>query len=162
MSPRAKAIPEGHHAITPSLIVRGAADAIEFYKKAFGAEERERFSMPGSNRIMHAELKIGDSFVMLSEECAETGCLSPSTLKGSPATLYLYVEDVDSVFSRAVQAGGQIKMPVADMFWGDRMGQLTDPSGHVWSIATHKEDLAQDQISKRAQEFFKDFAKAGK
>jgi len=162
MLPKVRAIPEEYHSITPSLVVKDTAKAIEFYKRAFGAEEKERFTLPGTNRIMHAELKIGDSILMLGEESPETGCFSPASLKGTPASLYLYVEEVDNVFNRAVQAGAQVKMPVADMFWGDRGGQVTDPFGHAWWIATHEEDLTQDQIAKRAQEFFKDFAKVGK
>jgi PhnB protein len=114
---------------------------------------------PDGKSIMHAELTVGDSIIMLGEEHADQGCQGPQTLGGTPVALYLYVEDVDKAFQRAVSAGATVTMPVGDMFWGDRIGQLTDPFGHKWSLATHKEDLAPDQIQKRGQAFFAEMAK---
>ena len=154
MTQATRSIPEGLHTVTPHLVVKNAAQAIEFYKKAFGAEERSRFEMPGGF-IGHAELKIGDSVIFLADEmpgpCATK---SPQSLGGSTATLNIYVDDVDKLFDQAVTAGGTSVMPVADMFWGDRYGTLTDPFGHVWSLATHKEDLSKQEMEERAQEFF--------
>ena len=147
-------IPEGLHTVTPHLVVRNAAQAIEFYKKAFGAEERSRFEMPGG-AIGHAELKIGNSVIFLADEMpGPGGSQSPQSVGGSTCTLNIYVEDVDKLFNQAVNAGGKSLMPVEDMFWGDRYGTLSDPFGHVWSIATHKEDLTSQEIGQRAQEFF--------
>ena len=147
-------VPEGLHTVTPHLVVRNAAQAIEFYKKAFGAQERSRFEMPGG-AIGHAELKIGDSVVFLADEMpGPGGSRSPQSVGGSTCTLNIYVEDVDKLFNQAVNAGGKSLMPVEDMFWGDRYGSLSDPFGHVWSIATHKEDLSDAEIGQRAQEFF--------
>jgi len=144
-----KPIPDGWHTVTPSLTVRGAARAIEFYKQAFGAKETMR--MPGpEGKIMHAELKIGDSVVMLNDEFPDMGTRSPESLGGSPASLFLYVEDVDAAFDRAVKAGAQVAMPVQDMFWGDRFGRVIDPFGHGWAMATHKEDLTPEEIARRA------------
>jgi PhnB protein len=144
----AKPIPAGFHTVTPYLVVRGAAKAIDFYKRAFGAEERMR--MPGpEGRVMHAEIQIGDSILMLSDEMPDMGSKSPQTLGGSPGSLFLYVQDVDRAFQRAVDAGAQVKMAVADMFWGDRFGQVVDPFGHEWGLATHKEDLTPQEIARR-------------
>ena len=145
MSTSVKPIPEGMHTLTPHLICDGAADAIEFYKKAFNAVETTR--LPGPNgKLMHASLKIGDSTLMLAEEFPNCGNSSPLTLKGSPVTLHLYVKDVDASVAQAVAAGAKVTMPVADMFWGDRYGQIEDPFGHRWSIATHTRDLTPEQI----------------
>jgi len=147
-------IPEGLHTVTPHLVVRNAAQAIEFYKKAFNAQERSRFEMPGG-AIGHAELQIGDSVIFLADEMPGPGASqSPQAVGGSTCTLNIYVDDVDKLFDQAVRAGGKSVMPVEDMFWGDRYGTLTDPFGHVWSIATHKEDLTTEEIGERAQEFF--------
>ncbi|RMF77856.1 MAG: VOC family protein [Planctomycetota bacterium] len=143
-------IPEGHHTLTPHLTVKNAAEAIEFYKKAFSAEEVMRIPGPDGRTIMHAELRIGDSMVYLANEFPEHGCVGPASLGGSPVTLHLYVPDIDGAFDQAVKAGAQVRMPVADMFWGDRYGQVVDPFGHVWSIATHKEDLTPEQCAQRA------------
>ena len=144
-----KPIPDGWHSVTPSLTVRGAARAIEFYKQVFGATEMLR--MPGpEGKIMHAELRIGDSVVMLNDEFPDMGTRSPEALGGSPASLFLYVEDVDTIFERAVKAGAQAAMPPQDMFWGDRFGRVVDPFGHGWAIATHKEDLTPEEIARRA------------
>jgi uncharacterized glyoxalase superfamily protein PhnB len=153
MSNGIKPIPDGMHTVTPHLIVKGAGEALEFYKKALGAEEVLR--MPGPDgRVMHAEFKIGDSLVFLCEEYPEMGCKSPVSLGGSPVSLNLYVEDCDGAFNRAVGAGATVRMPPADMFWGDRYAQVADPFGHVWCFATHKEDLTPAQIAERAQAAF--------
>ena len=153
MTKKAKAIPEGHHSISPYLVTRGADRAIEFYKKAFGAQELGR--MPGPDgKIMHAEIRIGDSVVMISDEFAQTRVSSPPPAGAIPMRLMLYVEDVDSVFKQAVAAGARADMPPQDMFWGDRYGKVVDPFGHRWDLATHKEDLSADEIQKRQAEFF--------
>jgi len=141
-----QAIPPGMTAITPHLVCRGAADAIAYYVKAFGAVEQGR--MPGPDgKLMHAMIRIGDASLMLVDEYPEQGCVSPQALKGSPVTIHLYVADVDATVARAVEAGGRITMPVADMFWGDRYGRLEDPFGHQWSVATHVRDLSPEAIS---------------
>src|SRR5262245_38279309 len=148
----AKPIPEGFHALTPSLVVQGAVKAIEFYQKAFGAVEVTRMPGPGG-KIMHAQLTIGDSPLMLCDEFPEWETFSPLSIKGSPVTIHLYVKDVDAVFKKAVEAGAKPKMPVSDMFWGDRYGKLVDPFGHHWSIGTHKEDLTPQEIARRQEQF---------
>ena len=146
-----KPIPEGYHTLTPYLIVRGGPRAIDFYRRAFGAVELMRMPAPDGERLMHAEIRIGDSNVMLSDEFPEMGGgRSPTSLGGAGASLFLYVEDVDAAFARAVAAGAKVQMPVQDMFWGDRYGRLEDPFGHVWSLATHKEDLTREEIARRA------------
>ena len=150
MKRKTKLIPKGYHAVTPYLSVKGAADAIIFYKKAFGAKEIMR--VPGPNgTIGHAEVQIGDSRLMLVDEFPEMGSRGPQSIGATPVTIHMYVEDVDAAFGKAVAAGAQVKMPLADMFWGDRYGVLTDPFGHAWSIATHKKDLTPEQIRKGAQ-----------
>jgi PhnB protein len=159
MAERISKIPENYRSITPTLTITGASAAIEYYKKAFGAEVVERFDRP-DGKLMHASLKIGDSLIMLGEECppheghAENCTSSPANLKGSTVGLYLYVDDVESVVSRAVKAGGQAGMGVADMFWGDRAGTVKDPFGHIWMVATHKRDLSPEEIKQAAEEFF--------
>jgi len=145
--PAVKPIPEGYSTITPHIVCKDAAKAIDFYKKAFGAEERARMPGPGGT-VMHAEIKIGDSIVMLGEENPQMGSRGPRSIGGSPVTLHLYVQDVDKAFERASKAGCKVTMPVMDMFWGDRYGRLEDPFGHHWSIATHKQDLTVEQITK--------------
>jgi len=135
-----------------------AGKAIDFYKRAFGAEERMRFLAPDGKGIMHAEIKIGDSIIFLSDERPEMGCRGPQSLGGTPVGFFLYVEDVDQAFDRAVSAGAKSESPVSDMFWGDRCGQLTDPFGHKWTLATHKEDLTMEEIGKRAKGFFAQIA----
>ncbi len=142
-------IPAGYHTITPYLIIQGAAQALEFYKKAFGATEIMRFPDP-SGKIGHAEIKIGDSVVMLADEFPEMGFRSPQSLGGPGLSLLLYVEDVDRRFQQALAAGAKEMRPVKDQFYGDRSGTLTDPFGHVWTIATHKEDLTPEELQKRA------------
>jgi uncharacterized glyoxalase superfamily protein PhnB len=133
------------HSVTPHLVCAGAADAIEFYKKAFGAVEEARLPGPGG-KIMHAMLRIGDSAVMLVDENPEWGMLGPKSLKGSPVTIHLYVEDADAFAARAVKAGAKITMPLDDMFWGDRYGTLVDPFGHQWSVATHVRDVSMEEM----------------
>ena len=147
----AKPIPDGYHSVTPYLVVQRAADAIEFYKRAFGAVEKERMTGPDGKSVMHAELKLGDSIVMLADEQPGSGCQSPAALKGTTASLFLYVPDVDTAFKRAVDAGCKVQMPLTDMFWGDRFGKLEDPFGHQWGMATHKEDVSPAEITRRAQ-----------
>jgi PhnB protein len=143
--PNIKPIPEGMHTVTPHLVCAGAADAIEFYKKAFNAVEMARIPQP-DGKIMHASIRIGDSVVMLVDEFPAWGVRGPKSLGGSPVTIHLYVEDVDRFTERAVGAGAKITMPIADMPWGDRYGQLDDPFGHRWSVATHVRDVSPDEI----------------
>lgn len=147
-------IPEGYHTVTPYLIVKGAGEAIEFYKRAFGAEEIGRITGPDGKRIMHAEIRIGDSIVMLADEFPDRGFLGPKTRGGPTSSLFLYVEDVDAAFARALAAGAREEMPVQDMFWGDRYGQLSDPFGHVWGLATHQEDVSHEELVRRSQQWF--------
>jgi PhnB protein len=149
MSDKVKPIPEGYGAVTPYLIVDGAARAIEFYKEAFGAEETFRMEGPGG-RVGHAEIKIGDSHVMLADEHPEMGARGPRSFGGSPISLVLYVEDVDATVSRAVEAGAKLTRPVANQFYGDRTGGLEDPFGHAWYVATHVEDVSEEEMKKRA------------
>jgi len=146
-----KAIPDGYHSVTPYLIISGATGAIEYYKKAFGATELMRIDAPGG-KIGHAEIKIGDSPIMLADEFPEMGYKSPTTLGGSPVSIMIYVEDVDSVFKQAIAAGGKEQRPVKDQFYGDRSGTLEDPFGHVWHVATHKEDVSAEEMERRASE----------
>jgi PhnB protein len=152
-----KPIPEGYHTITPHLIVKNGAQAIEFYKKAFGAEELFRMNTPDGN-VGHAQLKIGDSLFMLADEFPQMGALSPESIGGSPVSMYVYVEDVDTVFNQAVSAGATVVNPVMDMFYGDRWGHLKDPFGHFWSIATHKKDLTPDELKKAAEIAFSEMS----
>ena len=149
MAGKVKPIPEGYHAITPYLSIKGASDAIEFYKKAFGATEVMRMAQP-DGRIGHAELQFGDSRIMLADEHPEMDFRSPRAIGGTPVYLHLYVDDVDTVVGRAVAAGAKVVRPVQDQFYGDRSGSVVDPYGHVWHVATHKEDLTMDEIRKRA------------
>jgi uncharacterized glyoxalase superfamily protein PhnB len=151
MKNKTKPIPEGFSTLTPHLVVKGASKAIDFYKKAFGAEEIRRMPGPDGKSIMHAELKIGNSHLMLVDEFPEMNAHGPESIGGTPVTIHMFVEDADTVFNRAVNAGAQVRMPLADMFWGDRYGVLSDPFGHLWSIATHKEDLTPEEIRKRMQ-----------
>jgi uncharacterized glyoxalase superfamily protein PhnB len=142
-----KPIPDDMHSITPHLVCAGAADAIEFYKKAFNATEAARLPGP-DGKLMHAMIRIGGSAVMLVDEFPEWGSFGPKSLKGSPVTIHLYVNNVDAVVEQAVAAGAKIKMPVADMFWGDRYGQLEDPFGHRWSVATHVRDVSMEEAER--------------
>ncbi|HUB79432.1 MAG TPA: VOC family protein [Bryobacteraceae bacterium] len=148
MSSHVQPIPHGYHAVTPYLVVNDAAKAIEFYKRAFGAKELSRMQGP-PGKIGHAELQIGDSIIMLADEMPQMDTKSPQALGGTTAGLFLYVQDVDAAFQKAVGAGAKETMPLADMFWGDRYGRLMDPFGHSWSIATHKEDVAPEEMEKR-------------
>jgi PhnB protein len=146
-----KPIPEGYHSVTPYLSVDDAAQAIEYYKKAFGAVEEVRMDAPGG-RIGHAELKIGDSHVMLSDPFPQASTKPPKELGGTSCSVFMYVEDVDATVKQAVDAGATVTMEVADQFWGDRFGSITDPFGHSWSIATHVEDVPPEQMAERAKE----------
>ncbi len=142
-----KPIPEGYHTVTPYLLVKDANAAIEFYRQAFGAEELMR--MEHGDRVGHAEIQIGDSRIMLADEVPEMGFRSPDSLGGSPVSIVLYVEDVDAVFSRSIDAGGRTIKPLADQFYGDRSGTFVDPFGHVWTVATHIEDVSQEEMERR-------------
>lgn len=144
-------IPAGMHTVTPYLICAGAADAIEFYKKAFGAVELYR--LPGDDgQVMHASIRIGDSVIMLNDEMPKWGAFGPKSLKGSPVTIHLYVEDADASFAQAIKAGAKATMPLEDAFWGDRYGKLEDPFGHQWSIATHIRDVTPEEMQKAMTE----------
>jgi uncharacterized glyoxalase superfamily protein PhnB len=152
MATKGKSIPEGYTTLTPILTLPDAARGMEFYKRAFGAEEL--FRMPGPDgKVMHAELKIGTSRIMLGVEAPERDCHGPQALGGTPVQFYVYVEDVDAAFKKAIAAGAKETMAVADMFWGDRMGTLADPFGHKWSLATHQADLTPEQLEKGQREW---------
>jgi len=142
-----KPIPDGYHSVTPYLICNGAADAIEYYKKAFGATEL--FRMDHEGKVGHAELKIGDSPIMLADEYPQMGYRSPKALGGTPVSIMIYVEDVDTVYKQALAAGATELKPLQDQFYGDRSGTLTDPFGHVWTVATHKEDVTMEEMNRR-------------
>jgi PhnB protein len=144
-------VPEGVHTVTPHLTIRGASQAIEFYKRAFSAVEIARHAGPDGKSVMHADLQIGNSRIFLAEEVPSMGSKGPHSLKGTPVVLHLYVPDTDLAFKQAVQAGAKTRMPPMDMFWGDRYGQVEDPFGHVWAIATHKEDLTPQELATRSQ-----------
>ena len=154
-----KSIPDGFSTVTPHLIVSDGAKAIEFYKKAFGAEEIERFMGPDGKAVMHAQLRIGNSMLMLGGEFPPA-CLSPKSRGGTTVSLYIYVENSDKLFERAVNAGCTSKMPMMDQFWGDRCGQLEDPFGHQWTVATHKQDLTKEQIAANAKKFFENMPRS--
>lgn len=147
-------IPEGYHTVTPHLVVENAAEAIEFYKRAFGAQELCRMPAPDGKRLFHAELQIGDSRLMLCDAFPEYGSPGPKALGGSPITLHLYVDNVDVAFDRALQAGATVAMPLEDMFWGDRYGKLVDPYGHHWSLATHVRDVSPEEMKQAAEAAF--------
>ena len=155
MAGKVKPIPEGYHSVTPYLIVDGAAAAIEFYEKVFGATELMRMPAPGG-RIGHAEIKIGDSHVMLADEHPDMGHRGPKSLGGTTISLLVYLDNVDAVFPRAIEAGGKIVRPVQDQFYGDRSGTLEDPFGHVWTLATHIEDIPPAEMAQRAEAFMKE------
>ena len=148
-----KPIPDGFHAVTPSLVVSDANGAIDFYKKAFDANEIYRFPTP-DGKILHAMIQIGDSFVMMSDEFPTMGMKSPTALGGTAVTLHLYVENSDKTFKQAVEAGAVITMPIMDAFWGDRFGTVLDPYGHSWAIATHKIDMNPEGLRKAGEEYF--------
>ena len=151
MTSRVNPVPDGMHTLTPHLVVKGASKAIEFYKLAFDAEEVGRLPAPDGKSILHADLKIGDSHVLLVDEFPEMDCRGPESIGGTPVTIHMYVEDVDAAFGQAVAAGAKVRLPLADRFWGDRYGVLTDPFGHSWSLATRKEELSPQEIGTRAQ-----------
>ena len=149
-SPKSKPMPAGMHTVTPHIICAGAAEAIEFYKKAFGAQEM--FRLPGPDgKLMHGSIRIGDSAVMLAEENEKHGIFGPKRLNGSPVIIHLYVEDADAFVARAAEAGANVTMPVAEMFWGDRYGRLQDPFGHMWSVSTHVRDVTPDEMKQAVQ-----------
>jgi len=148
---KVKPIPENMHSITPFLVCAGASDAIAFYKSAFGAVELSRLAAP-DGKVMHAMIRIGDSNLMLVDANPDCGVAGPVKGAGTPVTIHLYVEDADQVFARAVEQGATARMPVSDMFWGDRFGTLVDPFGHSWSIATHVRDMTQDEIKAAAMQ----------
>ena len=147
-------IPEGFHTVSPHIVVRDADSAIDFYKRAFGAQELMRMPGPDGKSIMHAVIKIGDSIVLLADEFPGVDCVSPTSAGGTSVTLHLYVDDVDAVAERAIHAGATVRMPVSDMYWGDRYGVLADPFGHRWSIGTHKQDLNAEEMEKAAAKAF--------
>jgi PhnB protein len=150
----ASPIPRGYHSVTPYLSVRNAAQALDFYKRAFGAEEVMRMNNP-QGAVSHAEIKIGDSIVMIAEEASSSGLRSPQSLGSSTVSIFLYLNDVDTTFKQAISAGAKEQQPLSNMFWGDRYGRLTDPFGHSWSLATHVEDVAPEEMQRRAQEAMK-------
>ena len=154
-----KKIPVGYHSITPSLVVKDGKKAIDYYKKVFEAKDKGTMMTPDGKSVAHAELEIGDSKIMLSDEFPEMKCLSPTSIGGSPISLYLYVEDVDKTFNLAVSEGATVLYPVADQFWGDRRGSIQDPFGHIWSISTHVKDLSEEEIKKAAAEAFSKMSK---
>ncbi|HEY8217118.1 MAG TPA: VOC family protein [Acidimicrobiia bacterium] len=143
-------IPDGYRSVTPYLIIDGASNAIDFYEKVFGTKERMRMPMP-DGRVGHAELELGDSVIMLADEFPDMEIKGPGTIGGSPVNIHIYVDDVDATFDRAVAAGADVLQPLENKFYGDRAAQLRDPFGHVWSIATHVEDVAPDEMQKRAE-----------
>ena len=151
MNTQVKPIPDGMHSVTPHIVCKDAPAAIEFYKKAFGAIDAGQMLAP-NGKLIHGMIRIGDSAVMLAEETPEWGAVSPLTLKGSPVTLHLYVEDADAQFERAIAAGATVRMPIADMFWGDRYGVLKDPFGHSWSIAHHVRDMSPEEMQAGANQ----------
>jgi uncharacterized glyoxalase superfamily protein PhnB len=148
---KAQPIPDGMNTVTPHLVCKDAEKAIEFYKKAFGAEERFRLNTPDGKKLLHACLRIGNSAIMLADEFPDWGSVGPETLNGTPVVIHLYVEDADSVFDRAVQAGATVTMQLQDMFWGDRYGQVRDPFGHSWSVATHVRDVSIEEMEQAAK-----------
>ncbi len=149
-----KPAPAGYHTLTPALTVHDGKAAVDFYQRAFGATVRHVMDMP-DGKVMHAELQIGDSVIMLSDEFPDWGALSPLSLGGSGSSLNVYVDDVDAVFAQAVEAGATVKHPVADQFWGDRMGNLLDPFGHKWSVATRIEEVSPEETARRGEEWAK-------
>ena len=155
MAGKVRAVPEGHHTVTPHLIIKGAGEAMDFYKKAFGAQEVMRMPGPGGRGVGHGELKFGDSYIYVAEEFPDMKCLSPKSLGGTPVGIHLYVDNVDAAFKQALSAGCKETMPLTNMFWGDRFGKLADPYGHEWSLAQHMEDVPPQEMAKRAEEAFK-------
>ena len=157
MTGKVKAILDGFHTLTPHLVVQNAVQASEFYQRAFSAEVCGLHHMPDGKTVMHALLKIGDSFLMLNDEFPSNKVLSPQSIGGTGTTIHVYAEDVDALFQQAVSAGANETMPLMDAFWGDRYGQLEDPFGHRWSLASHKEDLSPEELQKRGQNAFQEW-----
>jgi PhnB protein len=157
MAGKVKPIPDGYHSVTPYLILADATRALDFYKQAFGAREIMRMPAPGG-KVGHAEIEIGGSRIMLADEFPEMNCKSPKAFGGSPVSIHLYVEDADAIAKRAVAAGAVLKRPVEDQFYGDRLGTLEDPFGHTWHVSTHKEDLSEPELRRRAEEAMKKMA----
>ena len=156
MAEKVNEIPDGYHSVTANLVIKGASKAIDWYKQALGAQELYR--MPGPDgRLMHAEIKIGDSVVMLTDEMPEMGGKGPLTVGGTPVSLMIYCKDCDALFNRAVGAGASVRMPLEDAFWGDRWGMVTDPFGHVWSIATRKKNLTVPEMKRAMDEFMANY-----
>jgi len=156
-----KPVPDGFNTVSAYLVVPSSVEALAFYEKAFGAETCSRMPGPDGKSTMHAQMRIGDSMVMLTDENPQWQMKAPKTLGGSPASLHLYVENVDAVFERAVEAGCEVLFPVNDTFWGDRYGKVADPFGHQWGIATHKEDLSDEEVTRRGREWMKRMAEGG-
>jgi PhnB protein len=154
MAPSVKPIPDGYHSVTPYLIIQGAAKALDFYKKAFAATELMRMADAKTGHVGHAEMKIGNSIIMLADEYPDMGYRGPKALGGTPVSLMVYVEDVDQMAKQAVAAGAKELRPVQDQFYGDRSGTFEDPFGHVWTLSTHKEDLSKEEMDKRAAAAF--------
>jgi len=154
-----KAIPEGYHSVSPMFMFRDARKAIDFYKRAFGATERYAMPGPDGKGVMHAEMMIGNSIIMMGEEHPNESCRSAETIGGSPVSFYLYLENVDEAFGRAVAAGATVRMPLDEMFWGDRAGTVQDPFGYSWTLASHIRDLTQEEIRQGAEAFFAGMAK---
>lgn len=154
MSSQVKRVPEGFHTITPGLVVNGAQKAVDFYKEAFGAEVIFLKTSKDGSKILHCEIRIGDSRIFVNDEFPEMGSRGPKLIGGSPVSLNLYVEDSDALFERAVAAGATVIMPLADQFWGDRWGMVSDPFGHVWSVASHIADLSPEEIERASEEYF--------
>lgn len=162
MSAKVSPIPEGFHTVSPHMVIRNASAAIDFYKKAFGAEEIMRMTDPTGKGIMHAEIKIGNSMIMIVDEMPDMKiCVSPEKLGGTTIGMTIYCEDTDAMFQRAIDAGATEVMKPVDMFWGDRYSKLTDPYGHIWEICTHIEDVSPEECGKRAEKFFAEMAKGG-
>jgi PhnB protein len=160
MAQDTKKIPKGFTTVTPQLIVRDVAKALDFYTRAFGAQELYRMPGPDGKRIEHAEIKIGDSIIMLGPEGGRANAKSPLSLGGTASSLYIYVDDVDKACENATKAGARLQVPVSDMFWGDRYGKVLDPFGHEWGLATHKEDVPPEKLRERAKEYFEALAVA--
>jgi len=157
MATTAQAVPKGYHTVTPSLVIAGAAKAIEFYKKALGAEEKSRFPAPDGT-IMHAEIRIGDSIIMLGDEMPEQGGRGPKSYGGSPVCLFIYFDNVDTAWKRAVDAGAKVVTPLSDQFWGDRGGSIEDPFGHNWWLCQHVKDLTPKELQQAADAYFSQHA----
>ena len=155
---KVKAVPDGYHTVTPALSLKDTAAAIDFYKKAFGAEEVCRMPGPGGQGVMHAEIKIGNSAIMLGDEWPDYPVRSPESVGATTGSLHIYVEDVDAAFQKAVSAGATASMPPADMFWGDRYAKVVDPFGHFWGLATHIEDVSPEEMARRGQEWMAQMA----